>query len=189
MGKWVTIKGAHVYIEDDGTITKGPKALKEKYNKGDIVEMQDVYTGEYTGEYTVVGKLDEKISMMRYGGAVTGYILSTKSGEIVETNNYRMRLKPSSKNYIKNITVQKSHIKNLINSLESFIKLGCGTNKVLSTMRTDIDNILNLTYYDDNILISCEHYVNVLSSCSEYLKIIERCSRSIIDISSNYLHK
>lgn len=33
MGKWVTIRGAHVYIENDGTISKGPKALKEKNNK------------------------------------------------------------------------------------------------------------------------------------------------------------
>lgn len=30
MGKWVTIKGAHVYIEDDGSVTKGPKDFIKK---------------------------------------------------------------------------------------------------------------------------------------------------------------
>ena len=32
MGKWVTIKGAHVYIEDDNTISKGPKDFIKKVN-------------------------------------------------------------------------------------------------------------------------------------------------------------
>lgn len=32
MGKWVTIKGAHVYIEDDGSISKGPKSFIKKVN-------------------------------------------------------------------------------------------------------------------------------------------------------------
>lgn len=127
-------------------------------------------------------KLSETISNLKYN-------IENIYNNITLSNKLHLNKIIINKNYIKNITVQKSHIKNLINSLESFIKLGCGTNKVLSTMKTDIDNILNLTYYDDNTLISCEHYVNILSSCSEYLKIIERCSRSIIDISSNYLHK
>lgn len=143
MGKWVTIRGAHVYIENDGTISKGPKALKEKYNKGDIVEMQDEYTGEYTGEYTVVGKLDEKISMMRYGGAVTGYTLSTKSGEIVETNNYRMRLKPSSKNYIKNIIIQDKDSGNYYGKIKSV------NGKTIATAKTAIDLAKIMKYKDD----------------------------------------
>ena len=57
MGKWVTIRGAHVYIEDDGTISKGPKALKEKnYIKkdmtlyhasdADIVEFDEYHFGK-----------------------------------------------------------------------------------------------------------------------------------------------
>lgn len=51
MGKWVTIKGAHVYIEDDGTVTKGPKSfikktktvnerLDEEFHKGNITRQQ-----------------------------------------------------------------------------------------------------------------------------------------------------
>lgn len=49
MGKWVTIKGAHVYIEDDGSVSKGPKSfikktvnerLDEEFNKGNITRQQ-----------------------------------------------------------------------------------------------------------------------------------------------------
>ena len=39
MGKWVTIKGSHVYIEDDGTITKGSKKFVKSSNQKSINEL------------------------------------------------------------------------------------------------------------------------------------------------------
>lgn len=66
------------------------------YESGDLVQVQDVYSGQYYGKFKVIGKLDPDKSKEKFGDAVVGYELeviepSMFKGEITDSNNYRMK--------------------------------------------------------------------------------------------------
>ena len=64
----------------------------KEYKKGDLVQIEDVYTHKYFGKFEVVREMTKEEQSGIYGFAVQGYILKnlTFGGE-THSNNYRMR--------------------------------------------------------------------------------------------------
>ena len=102
MGKWVTIKGAHVYIEDDGSITKGPKDFvkKVKINK-DKIEVDVGNNSTARGSY--------------YNQNGKTYLKAKTSWDLAELTKYKGEIeKEINKNHVKTSSVLNNR-KNLVN--------------------------------------------------------------------------
>ena len=66
------------------------------YKPGDLVQIEDTYSHKYFGEYKVIRELTDEERNPIYGSGVIGYELETIkpekfAGEIIRSNNYRMR--------------------------------------------------------------------------------------------------
>lgn len=98
MGKWVTIKGAHVYIEDDGSVSKGPKSfikrtktvnerLDEEFHKGNITRQQ--YEKAKTDGWTHAD-LDKAIAKKQF-------VRKTRDSQLVKEEKSYLKKSPAQK--------------------------------------------------------------------------------------------
>lgn len=116
------------------------------YEAGDLVQVQDEYSGKYYGKFKVVGRLDPEISTMLYGGAVIGYELEiiepeSFAGEIARSNNYRMKPYPTE---------------NVNEDVESFWDKGFKIGDKIPTSGAGEIELLDLNQGADYILIRRE---------------------------------
>lgn len=68
----------------------------KEYKKGDLVQIEDVYTGKYFGKFEVVREMTKEEQSGIYSFSVKGYILKNLSegifkNDITHSNNFRMR--------------------------------------------------------------------------------------------------
>ena len=87
--------GENIFDSEKVEETDNPKRYGV-YKPGDLVQLQDPYSGKYYGKYKVVKEMDPEESKEKYGSAVIGYELETIepktfAGETIASNNYRMR--------------------------------------------------------------------------------------------------